>query len=79
MRHRHLNPGFEDSVPAVEDVLERGHLDDWRDLAREILANPAGTRVQSLRTVLSYYDGYGTARLWKDFLRRVDARTGNQP
>ncbi len=50
-------------MPAVEDVPEGGNLDDWRDLAREILANPAGTRVQSLRTVLSCYDGYGTARL----------------
>lgn len=79
MRHRNLNPGYEDSIPAVEDVLERGHLADWRELAQKILADPHGPYAESLRTVLSYYDGYGTARLWRDFLGRVDAYSNGQP
>ncbi len=49
MEHRHILPGFEDTVPAVEDVPERGTVDDWRALAQPVVADPYGSAVRSLR------------------------------
>lgn len=73
MRHRHLIDHCDpNSVWAVEDVLERGHLEDWRDLAQRIVRDPDGPAARSLRVVLGYFEGYGTSRLWQDFLERVE-------
>jgi hypothetical protein len=71
---RNLNPGYEDSVPAVEQILERGRLADWRALARKVEENPHGPAAQSLRVVLGYFDGYGTAVMWRRWLAQLDAR-----
>lgn len=43
MKHRHLQDGHESSAPAIEDVLERGTLADWQDLARRLRADPFGS------------------------------------
>jgi len=40
MRHRDIEDGYEDSVPAVEDILERGSVEDWQELARKIREDP---------------------------------------
>ncbi len=72
MRHRHLNENCDpNSLWAIEDVLDRGHMDDWRELAHRIVADPQGPAAQALQAVLEYYDGYGTATLWRDFLARA--------
>lgn len=72
MIHRHINKGFEDSVAAVEDVLDNGTEDDWRELARHIMEDPTGSYAKSLRVVLSHVRIYGVTRLWQDFLRVVE-------
>lgn len=71
MRHRHLLPGYEWTVPAVEDVLDRGTLSDWRELAAAIRQDPWGPYAVSLERVVAHTRMYGTTRLWQDFLDRV--------
>lgn len=73
MRHRHLNPGHESSVAAVEDVLARGSLHDWQELAQKIREDPFGRYAQSLAAVLEHRHFYGTTHLWRDWLSRVQA------
>ncbi|BAS29260.1 hypothetical protein [Limnochorda pilosa] len=74
MEHRHLNPGYEDTVEAVEDVLERGSVEDWRDLAARVREDPGGAAARALRTVLEHRTMYGTTVIWRRFLDRVEAR-----
>ena len=39
MLHRHLdNPGY--TLAAIDDVIERGMLDDWLDLAQAVRDDP---------------------------------------
>jgi hypothetical protein len=71
MKHRHLQDGHESSAPAIEDVLERGTLADWQDLARRLRANPFGPDAASLQSVLDHRHLYGTTRLWQDYLARL--------
>jgi len=72
MRHRYLHDtASPDSVWAVEDVLARGHLDDWRALAARVLAEPSGDAAKSLAQVLGYYEDVGTVRLWQHLLASV--------
>lgn len=73
MRHRHIKEGFEDTVPAVEDALARGTVDDWRELAERIRRDPAGPATKSLRIVLKHVPMYGTTVIWRDFLWRIEA------
>ena len=72
--HRHLDPGAEDSATAIEDVLDNGSVDDWRALARRVQQDPQGPAARSLRIVLEHCQFYGTSRLWRDWLERLDAR-----
>ncbi len=74
MRHRHIVEGFEDSVPAVEDILDRGSVEDWRELARKVRQNPHGEAARSLRIVLANTYMYGTTAIWRAFLERVERR-----
>lgn len=75
MQHRHLNPGYEDTVEAVEDVLERGSVEDWRELARKVRQDAHGPAARALRTVLEHRYMYGTTVIWKRFLERLEGKT----
>lgn len=77
MDHRHLNRGYEDSVEAVEDVLERGTVDDWRALAMRIRQDPHGPAARALRVVLEHRYFYGTTAIWRRFLERLKAGEGS--
>lgn len=80
MEHRHILPGHEDTVPAVEDVLDRGTVDDWRALAQRVVADPGGPAARSLQVVLDHVPMYGTTTLWRHFLEEVrDAHPQGPP
>lgn len=68
----HIPPGCEDSVEAVEDVLDRGSVDDWRELAARVRRDPDGEAARSLRVVLCARHFYGTTTIWRDFPDRVE-------
>ncbi|MEW6365721.1 MAG: hypothetical protein AB1714_13915 [Acidobacteriota bacterium] len=77
MIHRHLDSGFEDSPAAIEDVLERGTLDDWKELAAKVRRDPFGREAMALRTVLDNTHLYGTTTLWNLLL--AEWREGRDP
>ncbi len=78
MKHRHLLPGFEMSTAAIADVLERGSLDDWRELARAVRADPEGPSARAVERVLDFGPHlYGTSPLWRAFL--AAGRSGGPP
>jgi hypothetical protein len=39
MQHRHLNQDF--TLAAIDDVIDRGKRQDWAELRRAALADPA--------------------------------------
>lgn len=71
VQHRHILPGHEDSIPAVEDVLARGTVEDWRELAQRVVADPDGPAAQALQAVLDHVHMYGTTVIWRDVLDDV--------
>jgi hypothetical protein len=74
MRHRHIVDGYEHTVEAVEDILARGSVEDWRALAAVVRSDPRGAAAQSLRVVIDHVPMYGTTNLWRWFLEDIDAR-----
>ena len=79
MHHRHLAPGFESSVAAVADVLERGSLADWRELAGHIQIDPDGPYARAVRRVVEHSHFYGTTILWTDYLDRINRAGEGRP
>jgi|GEM_PF-6930183 len=72
MRHRHLASSSGDSPTAIEDILDRGAIEDWRDLARRVRADLHGQAAESLRQILKHRHMYGTTYLWRDYLRDLE-------
>jgi len=72
MRHRHIREGFEESIVAVEDILTRGSVDDWRELASRVREDPKGASAQALRAVVENVYMYGTTVIWRNFLKRLE-------
>lgn len=70
MWHRHLVPGGDDTVPEVEDILDRGSLADWQELARKVTTQPRGKALRSLATALRHNEWYGTSVLWRRYMQR---------
>lgn len=70
MWHRNLVPGSESTTAAIVDVLDRGTLADWRDLARRIRDDPTGEYARKVRRILEHTHFYGTSILWLDYLDR---------
>jgi hypothetical protein len=71
VQHRHLVDGYEDCVEAVQDVLERGSVEDWADLARRVSIDPHGAAASALTIVLDNQYMYGTTVIWRRFLDEV--------
>ncbi len=48
---------------AIETVIDRGSLSDWRQLAQTIRANPWGPAARTTETVVSWDEHYGVDAL----------------
>ncbi len=63
---------------AIETVLDRGSLSDWRRLARCIREDPWGPVARSVEAIAEWDDHYGVDRLMRRVIDRarsdVDAR-----
>lgn len=70
MWHRHLVPGSDESIAEVEDILERGTVDDWRELAAKVRLDPWGRAARSVEKAVAHNDWYGTTTIWSRFLER---------
>lgn len=79
--HRHLDlpEGIspeELPLDALDDVLDRGDLDDWRQLAAAIERDPNGPLAERVLSLCAAHEMYGTSRLWPAFIERARAASG---
>ena len=77
MRHRHLDDiGTADIGPAaIDDLLDRGDLDDWSPLAARIRADPHGQLADTVLRLCREHPMYGTSTLWRTWIERLRGPT----
>lgn len=67
MKHRHLtHEGF--TLAAIDDILDRGGLQDWAPLLREVRRDPNGPVAHRVAQVIEHHRMYGTTGAWSRFL-----------
>lgn len=84
MIHRHLDyppdtPPSQLGPAAIDDLLDRGDLDDWAPLARAVAAEPWGALAQTILGLCDAHPMYGTSSLWSAYVasRRAEALGGS--
>jgi hypothetical protein len=78
MTHRHLDypegtPPDQLGPAAVDDLLDRGDLDDWAPLARAVAAQPWGQLAETILGLCTANPMYGTSRLWRAYVAHCRA------
>jgi|SRR5580693_6776546 DNA-binding transcriptional regulator YiaG len=58
---------------AIETVIDRGSLSDWRQLAQTIRTNPWGPAARVTETVVSWDEHYGVDALMANVIRSARA------
>jgi DNA-binding transcriptional regulator YiaG len=78
MTVRFRNLDFDSAAPlddwpaeAIETVIDRGSLSDWRCLARAIRQNPWGPAARTTETVVAWGEHYGIDELMSRVIRRA--------
>ncbi|MCP9488101.1 MAG: helix-turn-helix domain-containing protein [Gaiellaceae bacterium MAG52_C11] len=79
MRHRHLDVDPAASPAdlgraALDDLLERGDLDDWAPLLREIRRAPRGELADRVLSLVEQHPMVGTSALWRSWI--IEQRAG---
>jgi DNA-binding transcriptional regulator YiaG len=76
MQFRNLD--FDQAAPldewpadAIETVIDRGSLSDWRELAAAIRSNPWGPAARTAETVTSWGEHYGIDTLMSNVIRHA--------
>jgi len=67
--HRHLDYPQDTPVErlgpaAIDDILDRGDLDDWAPLVRAVKRDPFGPVAETILRICEAHDMYGTSVLW---------------
>src|SRR6266481_1983828 len=80
MIHRHLNPPkgtppAQLGPAAIDDVLDRGDLEDWAPLARAVTDEPWGPLSDTVLRLCAAHPMYGTSRLWQAYVGACRAAT----
>lgn len=70
MKHRHIQDDSDNSIVAIEDILDRGTINDWRKLYKKIKTDPCGAMVGKIEVVIRNHYMYGTSRLWEVLIER---------
>lgn len=73
MIHRHLDhpkdtPPARLGAAAIDDVLDRGDLEDWTPLARVVANEPWGSLACTILRLCAAHPMYGTSRLWTAYV-----------
>lgn len=73
MRHRHLEvdpstPVAELGPAVLDDLLDRGDLDDWTPLVREIARAPWGQLADRVLLLVEHHPMFGTSALWRGWI-----------
>ena len=78
MTVRFRNLDFDPTAPvdrwpaeAIETVIDRGSLSDWRHLAEAIRLNPWGPAARTAETVAAWGEHYGADALLSDVIRHA--------
>jgi DNA-binding XRE family transcriptional regulator len=78
MRHRHLDP--DPAAPttalglaALDDILERGDLDDWQPLLAEVRRDPWGVVADRVLHLVHHHPLTGTSQLWRSWIEELRA------
>ena len=79
MIHRHLDypkstPPADLGPAAIDDLLDRGDLDDWAPLARAVAADPWGSLAETILGLCDAHPMYGTSPLWNAYIATCRAR-----
>jgi hypothetical protein len=69
MRHRHLNDDIGLTAAAIDDILDRGSLDDWLML-REAAKNDKAI-ADVIVHICRAHEMYGTSPLWIAMIDRI--------
>ena len=82
MRHRHLEvdpatPAAELGSAALDDLLDRGDLDDWTPLLREIRRDPRGALAEQVLHLVESHPMYGTSSLWRHWIAKQRAESAS--
>lgn len=80
MIHRHLDVSADTPVEAlplaaIHDLLDRGDLDDWRPLLRQIEGSPSGELARAVARLVDAYPMYGTSPLLRAWIERCRQRS----
>jgi DNA-binding transcriptional regulator YiaG len=78
MTVRFRNLDFDQDAPldqwpmeAIETLIDRGSLSDWRRLAEAIRRNPWGPAARATETVIAWDEHYGVDALMSQVIRRA--------
>ncbi len=76
LQFRNLNldtalPMDEWPAEAIETVIDRGSLSDWRRLAETIRGNPWGSAARTTETVVGWGEHYGVDALMSNVIHRA--------
>lgn len=82
MRHRHLEvdagtPVSALGAAALDDLLERGDLDDWAPILREVRRDPGGPVAERVLHLVERHPLYGTSSLWRAWILAQRAASGS--
>ena len=80
MIHRHLDhpkgtPPAQLGPAAIDDLLDRGDLEDWAPLARAVAGEPWGRLSDTILRLCVAHPMYGTSRLWQEYVGACRAAT----
>jgi hypothetical protein len=80
MIHRHLDyppdtPPSQLGPAAIDDLLDRGDLDDWASLARGVAAQPWAPLSEMILKLCAAHPMYGTSSLWTAYIASCRAAT----
>ncbi|HEY4028647.1 MAG TPA: hypothetical protein VGO86_19630, partial [Candidatus Dormibacteraeota bacterium] len=80
MIHRHLDhpkgtPPAQLGPAAIDDLLDRGDLDDWAPLASIVANEPWGSLADTIVRLCAAHPMYGTSRLWTAYVGACRAAT----
>jgi hypothetical protein len=78
MRHRHLDvdpstPVSELEAAALDDLLDRGDMDDWEPIVREVRRDPWGPVAERVLALVERHPMYGTTTLWRSWIEEQRA------
>ncbi len=80
MIHRHLDhpkgtPPAQRGPAAIDDLLDRGDLEDWAPLARIVADEPWGSLADMILRLCAAHPMYGTSQLWRGYVGACRAAT----